>query len=284
MNCDNVRQMLSAFHDGELPAPANHDVEQHLSTCVECRQKLESMARIGQVARTLIDPGPSVDLWPQIVAQMSDVARSRNDGKRGWLTNRLMAVAALAVGVMLIVGIGVWQGWFSPTEEQRMARIFDRYLKDFAVSPLKAQNMLDRAFPPMSVEQSENSTVASTSMVGLREKMPGLTRVAMHVRNLPCCDCVQGLYQRDDGTYVTVFEHEMPSSWDASSKGREVQCGDCVCRLRQLDSRLAATWTHDARYFTVIGVTGEDELKQIVEQLDPSEVNQVAPHPPASES
>jgi hypothetical protein len=51
-----------------------------------------------------------------------------------------------------------------------------------------------------------------------------------------------------------------------------------------LDSRLAATWTHDARYFTVIGVTGEDELKQIVEQLDPSEVNQVAPHPPASES
>jgi len=284
MNCDDVSQILSAFHDGELPKSSNRAVEQHLSTCVDCRQALASIARLGQVARTLITPEPSADLWPQLAAQMGDVAKSRNNEKRGWLTSRLLAVAAVAVGVMLVVGVGARQGWFYSTEDQRMVRIFDRYLTEFAVSPLKAQDVLDRAFPPMSAEQSENSPVASTSMVGLREKLPGLTRVAMHVRNLPCCDCVQGLYQRDDGSYVTVFEHEMPSSWDASAKGREVQCGNCVCRLRQLDSRIAATWEHDARYFTVIGVKGEAELKQIVEQLDPSEADQNAPHPPTSES
>ena len=98
----------------------------------------------------------------------------------------------------------------------------------------------------------------------------GLKLVSVVVRNLPCCDCVQGLYQRNDGSYLTVFEHEMPTTWDANQRCTEVSCGECKCRLMRFDRKVAASWQHDSRYFTVIGAHDVEELEQLVMTLDPA--------------
>lgn len=284
MNCDKVRQLLSAFHDGELPASKIPEVERHLTSCADCREALASVDRVGQIARKLLDNSRVVDLWPNIASQLNEEVSPRRSLVKDWFTRRVLAVVAVASVAVVGVGIVTWRDQIVPTADQRTARILDRYLEEFVVSPLQAQKLLDREFPYTTVEQAENSNFAKTSMIGLRATLPGLTRVAMHVRNLPCCDCVQGLYQRADGSYITVFEHEMPVTWDTKRQGREVQCGDCVCRLRQLDSRIAASWEHDDRYFTVIGANGEEELKQIVERLDPSESTKSIPSTTTSES
>lgn len=285
MNCDEIRQLLSAFHDGEISSEAGTGVEQHLATCTACRRSLEAMERLGRITNSLPESEPAVDLWPQIVARLDDAATAP---KTTLVDGRLWrwCAAGLALAVVVLIGFGVF-AWRRPawtTEDQRLARIFERYLEEFAISPLNAQGVLDQAFPSTEVARSENHPVVGTSMIALRDTLPGLTRVSMHVRNLPCCDCVQGLYRRENGTFVTVFEHEMPVKWDSSPSGKEVQCGNCVCRLRQLDSRVTASWEHDARYFTVIGVADVEELKQIVSLLDPSEANHAGPASPTTDS
>lgn len=278
MNCDAVLPCLSAFLDGELPASRSVDIGEHLSSCSECRNALASMERLGALARRVADHEPAVELWPQIVAQLDRNAVTLPRQTYGWPTGhrwpagRLITLAGVVLLLFLGVRLVTRQGWLFPSDAQRFARIYDRYLEEFAVSPVKAQKLLDETFPCLSAELAEAFVAAGGSMVGLRDTLPGFTRVAMHVRNLPCCDCVHGLYQRSDGTYVTIFEHEIPIAGEASEADREIQCGECVCRLRQSESQLAASWQHDEKHFTVIGINGEEELKQIVEHLDPSEV------------
>lgn len=278
MNCDDTRQLLSAFYDGELSSEAATRVEQHQATCATCRHSLEAMGRLSRITDSLVENEPSVDLWSRIVARLGDDATvSKTTLPSRWLPRWFAAGMALAVVVLIGVGIVAWRRQAWTTEEQQLARIFDRYLEEFAVSPLKAQDILDREFPSTQVAHSKNHPIAGTSMVALRDTLPGLTRVSMHVRNLPCCNCVQGLYRRENGTFLTVFEHEMPATWDSSQAGKEVQCGNCVCRLRQLDSRVAASWNHDERYFTVIGLNDVEELRQIVNLMDPSEASKSDP-------
>lgn len=285
MNCEDSRQLLSAFCDGELSSEAATRVEQHLASCTACRQSQEAIGRLRRITNSLVESQPSVDLWPRIAARLDvDATVSKTTLSSRWLPRWLAAGMALAVVVLIGFGIGVWRRQASTTDNQRLARIFDRYLEEFAVSPLNAQDILDREFPSIKVSHSKNHPIAGTSMVALRDTLPGLTRVSMHVRNLPCCDCVQGLYRREDGTFVTVFEHEMPATWDSSQTGKEVQCGNCVCRLRQLDSRVAASWEHDERYFTVIGLKDVEELTQIVNLMDPSEASKSAPASSATDS
>ena len=61
---------LSAFLDGELPAPERAEVEGHLRTCAECARALEDLAAVDAMARSLHqerirtrrrDPSPA---WP----------------------------------------------------------------------------------------------------------------------------------------------------------------------------------------------------------------------------
>jgi hypothetical protein len=284
MNCDAVVPHLSAFFDGELPTSSRGDIEEHLSSCTECRNALASMERLGALARTVVDAEPSVDLWPRIVAQLDGNVQTKPNHTFGWRAVRFMTLAGVVLVLFLGVRLAIRQGWFFPSDDQRLARIYDRYLAEFADSPVKAQKLLDEAFPSLSTELAESFVAAGGSMVGLRDTLPGLTRVAVHVRNLPCCDCVHGLYQRNDGTYVTVFEHELPISWQASEEDREIQFGEYLCRLRQSEGQLAASWQHDEKHFTVIGINSEKELKQIVERLDPSKVDQPPLLSPPSES
>lgn len=284
MNCDSVVPHLSAFFDNELPGAMRDDVEEHLSSCIECRNALASMERLGTLARTVADPKLSVDLWPPIVAQLDGNVQTEPHHTLGWRAGRFMALAVVVLVLLLSVRFVTRQGWLFPSADQRLARVYDRYLAEFANSPVQAQKLLDEAFPSLSTELAEAFVAEGGSMVGLRDTLPGLTRVALHVRNLPCCDCVHGLYQRSDGTYVTIFEHELPISRDVTEVDREIQFGECLCRLRQSESQLAASWQHDEKHFTVIGINGEEELQQIVERLDPSEADQPALRSAPSES
>ncbi len=56
MNCVKVREVLSAYHDGELPEREARRVARHLLTCARCRERLSALARIDQ-AGAIPDPG-----------------------------------------------------------------------------------------------------------------------------------------------------------------------------------------------------------------------------------
>ena len=303
MNCTQVQQQLSAFIDGELPRDMVAEVDDHFAHCEACEQMLSSYVRLGKLTRAMrLEELSSADGWARIRAELSTQGERRDpispepefpalaDPPRPMFAspapppaparpNRwssLGRVSAVAIAAVLLLGIGlfVWRGRSGNDADKQLADVFDRYLAEFAKSPAEAQGILDRAYPSTLVGRERPHRLADESVIGRREMPPGLKLVSVVVRNLPCCDCVQGLYQRDDGSYLTVFEHEMPTTWDSNQRCTEVSCGDCKCRLMRFDRKVAASWKHDSRYFTVIGAHDVDELEQLVMTLDPA--------PPAS--
>ncbi len=285
MNCEEVSRELSIYHDGELPERQAAELELHLANCESCRRELAQFSQLGRATRDWLNNSSTPDLWGQIATSLANDESKRDEedavGKtwieRGpkpfrsrWLRWSL-AISAVAAGIVLVAAF-MREPTTQLTVEQQFTQVFERYVEAFRVSPESAETLLDKSFSgesfaPETAEDARHPLFAD-SLVARRESLPGLTRVALHVRNLPCCDCVQALYRRTDGSCVAVFEHAMPSQWSGSATSEKVECGHCVCQLRRMDQQVAATWTHGTRHFTAIGVKDVEELKKIVEQLD----------------
>ncbi len=272
MKCTEVQQHLSAFADAELPNDPAVEVASHLAHCAACQRIRSSYSRLGELARVEPLTQPSPELWSGIASALSNQAEPpRPERALPWRWNSFGRLWGAAIAVVLLVGIGLvaWRGQPLTKAERQLADVFDRYLAEFAKSPVAAQQILDNAYPSTLVSWDRPHPLADESVIARRGMPSGLKLVSVVVRNLPCCDCVQGLFQRDDGSYLTVFEHEMPTTWDANQQCTEVNCGECKCRLMRFDSKVAASWKHDSRYFTVIGAHDVAELEQLVMSLDP---------------
>lgn len=90
-------EQVSALYDGDLDAPTEAALREHLATCDVCQQRLEAYARISATLRAQIAPQPDARLRQGILA-----ARERGAGvSRAGAAWRAVAVAA---AIALIVG------------------------------------------------------------------------------------------------------------------------------------------------------------------------------------
>ncbi len=94
MDCRETQTLLTAFHDGELPAADRARVEEHLRGCPECGALLADLARADQAAG-VPDPGPAY--WDRFNARVMDRVEREADGpgvavlrpKGGWMRQQL---------------------------------------------------------------------------------------------------------------------------------------------------------------------------------------------------
>jgi anti-sigma factor RsiW len=114
MDCRESQSLLTAFHDGELPAADRARVEEHLLGCRECGALLADLARADQAAG-VPDPGPAY--WDRFNARLMDRVEREADGpkvavlrpKHGWMRQQLrylVPAAAAAALVMVVVRYG----------------------------------------------------------------------------------------------------------------------------------------------------------------------------------
>ncbi|MFO0902287.1 MAG: zf-HC2 domain-containing protein [Pirellulales bacterium] len=280
MKCEEAGPWLSALLDDEAPESVREALKRHLGECAACRAKLADWSRWGQATRAWAEQSPQPPLWETVHAALASKAEGMENSREPLAVRSATAVRSvnaklinmiLVAATIALVLLGAsWTLSRPPqrmSDEQRLAQTIDRYIETFRKSPDRAQGLLDASFPAAVWEEGAMPTWAADSRVASREQLSGLIRVSMHVRKLPCCECVQGVYRREDGSCVAVFEHEMPMAWTRDADEQEVQCGACVCRLRRLDQRLAASWSEGARSFTVIGLQNDEELRRFVEQL-----------------
>jgi hypothetical protein len=124
MDCRETRALLTAFHDGELPAADRARVEEHLGGCPGCGALLADMAR-ADAAAGVPDPGPGY--WDRFNARVMERVGREADGpgvtvlrpKRGWVRQQLRylvpAAAAAALVVVVVRHVALPPGPPAPT-------------------------------------------------------------------------------------------------------------------------------------------------------------------------
>ena len=115
MECRETQTLLTAFHDGELPAAERARVEEHLRGCPECAALLSDLARVDRAAG-VPDPGPAY--WDRFNARVMDRVGREADGpkvavlrpKGGWMREQLRYLIPAAAAAALVVVIAYYGG------------------------------------------------------------------------------------------------------------------------------------------------------------------------------
>jgi hypothetical protein len=85
---------------------------------------------------------------------------------------------------------------------------------------------------------------------------------------MPCCTCMEAVYERQDGSCVCVFEHDEDQPiWFGKRSAIDTHCQGVPTRLVEVDGKLAASFRHGRRFVTLIGVEGIDEATRLVAYL-----------------
>jgi len=108
MECPETQTLLTAFHDGELPAAERVRVEEHLRGCLECGALLADLARADQ-ATGVPDPGPAY--WNRFNVRVMKRVEREADGpgvtvlrpKGGWMREQLRYLVPAAAAAALVV-------------------------------------------------------------------------------------------------------------------------------------------------------------------------------------
>jgi hypothetical protein len=118
MDCRETQTLLTAFHDGELPAADRARVEGHLRGCPECGALLADLARADRAAG-VPDPGPAY--WDRFNARVMNRVGREADGpgvavlrpKDGWVRQQLRYLVPAAAAAALVVVVVYYGGMYS---------------------------------------------------------------------------------------------------------------------------------------------------------------------------
>ena len=110
MNCRQVQESLSAYLDGELPAPQHELVTRHLAGCETCRREYQVWQQLWKalVAEPVSAPA---DLTARVLARLP--------GRRPSWWQPMALAASLVIGIFLggQLGLAVYQTTLAlPTE------------------------------------------------------------------------------------------------------------------------------------------------------------------------
>jgi hypothetical protein len=111
----HVEDRLSAYLDGELPAPERVAVEEHLAACVDCERRLEQLAALDAAARALpvVAPAGYFEALPERV-------RARLQARRGGSAWRLPVWSWAAAAALLLVVVTpplLWRAARAPVRQ-----------------------------------------------------------------------------------------------------------------------------------------------------------------------
>lgn len=272
LDCKRTEQLLSHYFDGELPSDDRAKVEVHLEGCPSCSGQLAAIQMLSQAARSLSTIRPPHDLWDRIAAQLNDPSLPEPNTtnavelpNRKLRSKRRFSWSQLATAVVLLIGVGMLWG----LQHSRYAHDpLASYVQQFETSPLIAQEKLVAEYSGKIVSADQ-----AVQLVGYRPRNVdpppnGYRCDKLVMLDMPCCKCIQAVWQRDDQTQLAVFEHKSSiDDWFQGQPSISIKCQNKTCRVTELSSQLIATWQIGSRMVTVIGLRDVEELTRLVAAL-----------------
>ena len=268
MNCSEIQERLSEFHDGELPPSEAAHFAAHVADCSSCAEELASFEQLSGLSRRLTDPAVSAEMWDELRSRLDTSAEPRT------LTSRIFPVLvptrrlALVASMLFVVGIGVLAYLNSHSEHNHLAMNFAHFLEEFDESPSDAQQILLAKYDGRPITLKEATNVLGYEPLAAKGLPPGCSLDKAYLLNMPCCTCAQVVCKNEAGQSIAIFEHDIDQPvWFGDNPSVECLCHDIPTNVVQVGDRLAATWKEGQRYVTVIGAMDLDEVTDFVAHL-----------------
>lgn len=108
MRCSDINELLSAYADGEVPLTQREFVEEHLSSCADCRATLADYQRVKSQLSTLRTMPEKSSVKEAVISR---ITARKIPAKQlpGWLRPILVAVPLVAVLITLLI-LQPWSG------------------------------------------------------------------------------------------------------------------------------------------------------------------------------
>ncbi len=277
MKCKETQDLLSSFYDGELSLENSSNVEAHLAQCSECQQRLTRFNQLSKLTNDINSPVPSEQMWNQIEIQLDHCSKEEHlnttvDKQTSDEQSFRLKKIILAATILIAVGIGwfSYHSWFAHGQHHQFTTEFGQYLDEFHQNPDAAQQILLAKYENEQIDP-QNSIQQVGYRPAVADGLPDGYRIeSTHFMKMPCCDCVQSLCKRSDGSTLAIFEHntEETTQWFGDKPGITTRCNNKQCCLVELDDQIAASWKRGNRYITLIGVRDVTEVNEMVAWLD----------------
>lgn len=276
MNCMTTKRLISAYYDQELASDVQLELRRHLAGCAKCAQTVAEFQGLSHLATRLPDPPPPADLWHRIERALDQprtnlllraISPVFASAKAAWQTRPAVRFAAVAAMVLVVVAGGLLVASFGlrESEHRQVATDFDRYLNQFHQDVDGAQQILMANYNGQRVDVSDAAAIVRYEPVAATQVPAGYAVDDVSVLEMPCCKCVQVIWQRQAGGHLAIFEHEKEQvTWFGERPSIAARCHGKAVRIVQMDQRLAATWTSGRRQLTLIGANDVDELLRLV--------------------
>ncbi len=266
MNCAEVQERFSSFHDNQLSQDEAALVATHMTNCSSCAEELVSFQRLSGLARRLTDPPAPAHMWEELQEKLESHVKPSPDFSRIFQYYVSARHLALAATILVAVGMGAvaYQAWFSPGYDH-LAVNFAQYLQEFPERPDDAQQILLAKFDGRSITLAEATKILGYEPIAAKGLPPGYSLEEVHLLNMPCCTCTQVICTNKAGESIAIFEHAIDQPvWFGDRPTVECLCHDTPTSVRRVGDRLAATWKEGERYITIIGATDLNEVSDFV--------------------
>lgn len=116
--CALIQRWLPGYLDTEDGGVRNRLVARHLEHCPECRQELAELEAAVRLLKAHPVPDPGPEFWESFqrelhlkLAQLKEEPQTEPHPKRRLLPVSLRMIVAAAPLVVLLLAVGVWQGY-----------------------------------------------------------------------------------------------------------------------------------------------------------------------------
>jgi len=269
MNCLEVRDNLSAYWDRELPNDARREIDAHLAECNACCGELQTLADLSNlVTRT---PAPEVpgDAWARIESAIEDRTGKVVVRPSAGVRRSRAGTLALAAGLLAVVtGAAIWYQRAGGGNQLQSAPHLAQYASLLSRDPAAAQQSLLAAYQGRAVPPDEAARVLGYVPVSLRRSPAGYRLRSAYLLDMPCCRCMQAVYEGGDGQTVAVFEKSPDHPLEFGDRPSVcTECNGQPCQLTQADDRLIVSCQVENRQLAIVGVRNMDEAHTLLAWL-----------------
>lgn len=105
LTCEEVKNLLSAYYDGELGVAAQQQVAEHLASCESCREELKQLKSLSAAFETLTFPEADKAFRSSLHERLE--AETKKNRPLGWRTmwKDMRTYATIAACLVLTIGI-----------------------------------------------------------------------------------------------------------------------------------------------------------------------------------